>query len=457
MKRAISIPLLSFAVAGLAGAVPLPVLPPFPDIAGPELWIDGPDAVQPGTGRSHPDVAVDESGRRIHVWDVSGIGGFSAPEIFVRQWDAEGNPLGDPVMVNTTTDDIQRWPRVAMSADGTFLVIWQSWESDDGGAERVVVRSQAYDADGDPMGGEQRLSTVKTNIATSAYADVASLRETDGSAGGYVVVWQSGNSSGSDTNTSIEGCLVSAAGVPSAQFQVNSTDPPAQRIPSVTELPDGGFFVIWVADSEIWGRRFNAAGGPIGNDFKVSNSFVSQKEESDVALGWDGIVAAVWSDAEGDGGTNGKEIRARLFDSDLNPLGSDFRVNTVIDGGQENPRLADYGPMGFLVVWESVVASGADLGESIEARLVTGSNQFDGPQAQFNVWDNDNNQNFPGAHGWYGRLATNWRTLTWDGTPKPDVINDDFIIGRDIEYCLFCDDFEWGGKWRWSSNVESQP
>lgn len=58
MKRAISFFLLSFAVAGLAGAVPLPVLPPFPDIAGPELWIDGPDAVQPGTGRAYPDVAV---------------------------------------------------------------------------------------------------------------------------------------------------------------------------------------------------------------------------------------------------------------------------------------------------------------------------------------------------------------------------------------------------------------
>ncbi len=455
MKPAVSTFLLSFAVVGLAWAAPIPLLPPFPDIAGPELWIDGPDAVQPGTGRSNPDVAVDESGRRIHVWDVGGVGGFSAPEIFVRQWDAEGNPLDDPQMVNTTTDDIQKYPRVAMSADGTFLVIFQSWEM--GPAERIVVRSQAYDAAGNKVGTEQRLSTVLTNTATNVYADVAALRETDGSAGGYVVVWRSANSSGSDTNASIEGCLVSAAGVPSAQFQVNSTGPPSQNIPSVTELPDGGFFAIWLADQEIWGRRFNAAGGPIGNDFKVSSSFVSQKEENDVALGWDGVVAAVWSDAEDDGGTNGKEIRARLFDSDLNPLGSDFRVNTVIDGGQEDPRLADYGPMGFLVVWYSAVASGADLGGSIEARLVTGSNQFDGPQAQFNVWDNDKSQSFPGAHGWYGRLSASWRTLTWDGTPKPDVINDDFIIGRDVEYCLFCDDFEWGGEWRWSSNVESSP
>ena len=456
LKCMITLLLMSFAVS-FTWAVPLPLLPPFPDIASPERWIDGPDAVQPGTGRIYPDVAVDELGRRIHVWVATGIGGSSAGEIFLRRWDAEGNPLGDPVMVNTTTLDIQRYPRVAAAADGTFLVVFQSWEDVGGGVERIVVRSQAYNAAGNTVGTEQRLSTVATNTATNVYADVAALRETDGSAGGYVVVWRSANSSGADTNASIEGCLVSAAGVPSAQFQVNSTGPPSQNIPSVTELPDGGFFAVWVADQEVWGRRFNAAGGPIGNDFKVSSSFVAQKEDNDVALGWDGVVAAVWSDAEGDGGTNGKEIRMRLFDSDLNPLGADFRVNTVIDGGQEDPRLADYGPMGFLVVWYSVVSSGSDLGESIEARLVTGSNQFDGPQVQYNVWDNDNSQNVPGAHGWYGRLATNWRSLTWDGTPKPDTTNDDFIIGRDIEYCLFCDDFEWGGLWRWSTQVETTP
>jgi hypothetical protein len=445
---------MSFAV-GLTWAFPVPQVAGFPDIAGPELWIDGPDAVQLGWDRSFPDVAVDELGRRIHVWEVGGIGGFSAPEIFVRRWDANGNPLADPVMVNTTTDNTQRYARVAASADGSFLVIFQSFDPITPGDVnlRIVVRSQAYDSSGATVGSEQRLSTVPTNGTTNDYADVAALRVTDGSPGGYVVVWRSSSSAGSDTNWSIQGCLVSAAGVPSAQFQVNSQNAPNQNIPSVTELPDGGFFAMWVADQEMWGRRFNAAGGPIGNDFKISSSFVSLKEDNDVALGWDGTVAAVWSDAEGDGGTNGKEIRARLFDSDLNPLGADFRVNTVIDGGQENPRLAEYGPMGFLVVWKSDVSSGTDPGTSIEARLVTGPNQFAGPQVQYNVWENST-QHFPGAHGWYGRLATNWRTLTWDGDPTPDNTNDNFIIGRDVEYCLFCDDFEWGGEWRWSSSVD---
>ena len=43
MRRAASFVVMSFAVS-VAWAVPFPVLPPFPDIAGPELWIDGPES-----------------------------------------------------------------------------------------------------------------------------------------------------------------------------------------------------------------------------------------------------------------------------------------------------------------------------------------------------------------------------------------------------------------------------
>jgi hypothetical protein len=115
------------------------------------------------------------------------------------------------------------------------------------------------------------------------------------------------------------------------------------------------------------------------------------------------------------------------------------------------------------MVWQSFQASGADLGESIEARLVTGPNQFAGPQFQLNVWDNDNAQGQPGAHGWYGHSATTWRSLTWNGNPPPNNQNEPFIIGRDIEDCIFCDDFDWfdpggtGNLWRWTLALGASP
>ncbi len=431
---------------------------PFPDIASPEIWIDGPDAVQPGNDRRFPDVAVNEAGRRIHVWAV--FGEVERGDIFLRRFDAEGNPLEDPKLVNTTTEDDQTNPRIAVSADGSFLVIFQSDEFDAiANTFRRVVRSQLFDANGDPVGPEQLLSTGRTNSATDLFADVAALRLSGGSAGGYAVVWKSFISVGSDPGLSIQGCLVSAQGVPGAQFQVNLNGAPGQDHPSVAELTDGGYLVTWTESSQVVGARFNAAGGPVGGEFVISTSFVSQKLDNDAAIGWDGVVVVVWADAEGDGGVNQREIYARLFNADLTPLGPDFRVNTLIADEQRVPRVADYGPEGFLVVWESDIGSGNDLGDSIEARLVSGSNQFGSDQVQFNIWDGDNPQNDPAAGGWYGRLAASWRTLSRGGNPPPMPNTDDHIFGRDVEHCMFCDDFEWfesggaGNLWRWSNTA----
>ena len=441
---------------------------PFPNIAGPELWIDGPDNVQLGNSSGNPDVAVANDGTRIHVWNAGGIGGSSAGEIILRRWSAEGMPLEDPRQINTTTDDIQRYPRVAVATDGTFLVIWQSWEAaQPGGAERIVIRSQAFDADGNTVGPEQRLSTLLTNGTTNNYADVAALRTSDGSPGGYVVVWKSADSAGPDTNGSIQGCRVSPTGVPDAQIQINQIAGGSQNWSSVTELIDGGFLAVWTDGDEVMGRRFNSAFVG-GNDFQITTFPTADASVTDAALGWNGEVLIVWQDDED--GPNSTEIRGRLFDDELNALGPDFRINTVVDDSQTHPRIAAYGTKGFLIVWGSDVASGSDLGGSIEARVVSGPNAFDAngdglddPQLQYNTWDNDNTQQDPGANGWYGRISTPWDTLTWDGVPEPDNINDQFIVGRDIEDCMFCDDFEWfspaspGSLWRWSATAGVVP
>lgn len=427
---------------------------PFPDIAGPERWVDGPAAVQPGSTPDVSAVAVDDQGRRIHAWDAN-VGGADGREVFLRRFDAAGAPLGntaspagDPVQVNTTTADLQARPRVAVSSDGSFLVVFDSREQfmvNDTLVQRTVVRSRAYGADGDPLGPEQLVSLQQTGTVNPSYVDVAALRASDGSPDGYAVVWITHDSVGSDLNRSVQGCVVGSNGVPGAEFQVNSDDPPNQDWSSVTELADGGFLAIWTTANQVWGRRFNGAGGPIGNDFQISTTAFTQLVQKDAAIGWGGRVAVVWSGAEG---VDGREIRMRLYDGDLVPLGADFRVNTLTDDFQTEPRVADYGPEGFLVVWDSEVASGDDLGDSIEARLVTGVDEFAGPQVQYNPWDDDGAQQYPATHGWYGRLATTWDSPTWD-----DPSNAGFILGRDIEHCLFCDDLEWGSAWRWSASV----
>ena len=125
-----------------------------------EIWIDGVDTVPPGAQPANPDADVDYRGRAIFVWD--GTPGATRKEVFLRIFDENDIPLGDPVQINTYTTQAQHNPRVAISKDNSFLVVWQSDEPPTPEVTylREVVRSQAFDADGDPVGDEQLISTL---------------------------------------------------------------------------------------------------------------------------------------------------------------------------------------------------------------------------------------------------------------------------------------------------------
>jgi len=418
--------------------------------AGSEIWVDGPENVDLLGDDDFPDVGVDESGRRIYVWTNFFPTNPERGEIALRRFDSDGNPLEDPRVINTTSDNTQDHPRVAVAGDETFLVAWESEEFDpDDSTNRRFVRSQLFAASGTTSGPEQLLS-ISSGDGAPISVDVAALRVADGSSGGFVAVWDSFNTDGSDNSgSSIQAQMISAAGVPNGdQFEVNTTFPGSQRDAAVAELADGGFLVVW-SDPGVQGRRYSDAGAPAGPQFQINTEYAGVGLEADVAIGWDGVIAVVWEDSDEPG--DSEEIRARLYDSDLSPLGPDFRVNTLLTGDQKFPRIGDYGPMGFLVTWQSASSVGTDTTESIQARLVTGPNQFDGPQVQFNVYETSI-QDTPATHGWYGRLGSAWQSDGNDQDPPP---TDDHITGRHIEYCLFCDDLEWGSTWRWGFTVGS--
>ena len=423
------------------------------EIAGPEILVSGADNVELGTSVAFPDVGVDEQGRRIYVWE-----NFGQPDgIALRRFDSGGNPLEDPRLIVPEVGNINPLrPRLAVAADGSFMVIWQSSEDLGDGLQRWI-RGQLFDSGGVASGPSQIISIIATGPSgISSDADIAALRLGNGSSGGFVAVWKSElpNPNGSDDNsTSIQAQRITAAGVPTGdQIEVNTIIPQGQRFPAVSEMADGGFFVVWVQPN-LQGQRFTAAGAKDGVQFQISTAFSNAKDQPDVAIGWDGSVAVVWEDFEDF--SNSTEIRARVYDSDLNPQGPDFRVNTVESNAQDLPRIGDYGPKGFLVTWESFQASaGADTdSESVQARIITGSNTFAGPQVQFNIWG-DRSQGAPASHGWYGRLATDWDSNGNAQDPPPG--NTQHVMGRQIEHCIYCDDFEWG-LWRWSSTAGEAP
>jgi hypothetical protein len=400
-----------------------------------EIWVDGPLDIKPGNDPRQPDAAVDHRGRKIFVWDSNG--GEAGQDIFLRIFESDGTALTAPSQVNTVATSTQDYPRVAVAADNSFLVIWQSGEppASNPSVFRDMVRSQAYDATGQKVGVEQLLSTLEPLGTTDISANVAALK-----GGGYVVCWQSANTATAGyNNITIQARMVNANGTPNGdQFQVNALHTGSVIDCDVAPLPDGGFVVVWT-NPEIHARRFAADGTAAGTEIQVNTIDINApRDESAVATSDDGRVLVVWTDTEGTDTVAGTktEVRARLFNSTLSALGTDFRVNDTVTGDQDWPKVAPYGD-DFFVVWQSEVSSGPD-GEpdSIEGRVITGANQFDGSQFLVNGYVLDS-QGFPGIGGLDGRVAISWRSRGNDETSQ------NVIQGLGWSVCgIFCNGFE---------------
>jgi hypothetical protein len=282
------------------------------------------------------------------------------------------------------------------------------------------------------VGDEQILSTLKPLLTTFDKVDVAALP-----GGDYIVVWKSSQTFDPGNNRhTIQGRRIGANGIPLAeQFQINSRiTAENESFPAVTELADGGFLVVWTTP-EVHGRRFNADFTAAGDDFQINTFTTGTERETDVVVHEDGRVLVVWTDQEDKSEVT--EIRGRLYSQNLAAQGADFRINNLLTGAQSFPRAASYGTGGFFVVWQSDASAGDDIDfPAIEGRIVTGSDQFAGPEFQLNEWTSGKQQ-FPGIGGKNDRVA-----VGWDSATNADS-SDSVIYGQRWAICgIFCDGFE---------------
>jgi hypothetical protein len=149
--------------------------------------------------------------------------------------------------------------------------------------------------------------------------------------------------------------LVGAAERTRADFAVNETTIGDQRTAVVGSDAEGRFVVVWASDDpmpgydpEIMGRRFDADGNPLGTEFQVSSSALSQERAPKVAVDALGGFLVVWSGFS-DGQFAG--IAGRRYDADGAPLATDFIVNSYTTSSQLTPDVIATGAGGFLVAW----------------------------------------------------------------------------------------------------------
>jgi hypothetical protein len=145
--------------------------------------------------------------------------------------------------------------------------------------------------------------------------------------------------------------------------------------------PDGSFVVVWTTgvggeqdgDGQgIVGRRFDAAGDPVGGEFIVNDYTTGNQLNASVVSGPNGGFVVIW-DASGNQDGNSIGVFARAFGPDGSPLGSDFQVNTYTTGLQFGGRAAPQPGGAFAFVWTSRDQDGDNNGVFTRTFSATGA------------------------------------------------------------------------------------
>ncbi len=136
---------------------------------------------------TQPAIAMDATGCFIVTWD--GDPNLAAlDDIHARMFDPNGTALGEQFIVNSTLEQAQQNPQVAMNDYGEFVIVWDS-RIDPNVNERDIF-GQRFNSLGEPIGNEFQLNTCID--ADQRYPAVAIGRD-----GRFVTVWQSDEQDGS--------------------------------------------------------------------------------------------------------------------------------------------------------------------------------------------------------------------------------------------------------------------
>jgi hypothetical protein len=305
----------------------------------------------------NPDVAMDAFGNFIVTW--SGAGSTDDTGVYARMFDTYGMAAEPEFRVNQYLISVQDESRVAMDADGDFVVTWTSYSQD---SDKDGIFARRYNVSGVAQGNEFQVNTTSMNRQDQS--DVAM-----DDAGNFVVVWESDQQDGSGWG--IYGQRYNVLGQRlGTEFRVANTTTGNQVDAHVALDSNGDFAAVWSSFNQdgsgygVYARRYNAAGAAQGNEFRVNGPTVNYQYQPDIAMDASGNFVVTWS-AYGQDGTNLNDygVFAHMYRADGSENGTygEFRINATTVGNQVTPAISVDLDGDFSVAWVGPDADGTGV------------------------------------------------------------------------------------------------
>ena len=263
---------------------------------------------------------------------ITVTGTNDAPVVNISPPDPGG--FTDEVLVNSTTAGGQYLPTPIAFDDGSFSVVWQG-----GPSTGRDVFYQAYDSDGQAIGGEVRLNdTPGEGVSAHSVASTAD--------GGFVVVWE-----GDPAEVLVAQRFDSSGTALGDQIEVSPAGRGSIYMSRVAGHPDGGFVTVWYEHNAPGGshldvlmRRFDDAGDPLNDPTFVHSNVSDAQLASDIAVQSDGSFLV--SFVEG----NSKTVAVSHFNAD-GSAGSDTISIGAISQTSIVPRITALQDGSYVATW----------------------------------------------------------------------------------------------------------
>jgi hypothetical protein len=246
---------------GTSGSVTARLYNPWGDPAGDEFQVNE----YPWGFQGNPAAAMDAAGRFVIVWqsweqDGDGYG------VYARIFNSSGEPEGSEFQVNSTVSGDQDQPAVAAADDGSFIVIWRSFQDETG---QGIISGQRFDRFGNRLGPEFQANFTTRGTAESPEIDIDA-------AGNFYICWHHNRLD--ETGYDVYVRTFDPTGrLKSQEIRANTGTSGMQVFPSLRCTSDGRFLVCWLDRpgeeiSQITGRTFDRYGNPLSDEFMISSS-----------------------------------------------------------------------------------------------------------------------------------------------------------------------------------------
>ena len=262
----------------------------------------------------NPSVVTLNNSNVVVVWaSFNQAGSNSLQDVYAKILSPTGQTVSNEFRINQFINYNQRTPAVAALKNGGFVVTWVSEQ------QRVLAPDLG----------------VNTNYTASGAMMLPSVDL-------YARIYSNGGAAQGN------------------EFIVNTGSNPCAN-PAVVPAADGGFMVTWGARDmasssnsfDIYARPFSSAGvGGTGtriNTYVYSGQFAPRIS----AIGAENLI--IWTSLGQDGSREG--VYGRLVHADGSPVGSEFRVNTTTVSQQMQPVIVSDGTSQFLAIWTSYAGS----------------------------------------------------------------------------------------------------